>query len=398
MRRLALKRVASVIPGQSPPNENVVDLGGEGLPFLQGNAEFGPINPSPRLECDAAPKRAIRHDILLSVRAPVGALNIADRDYGIGRGLAAIRPVPGFANPRFLWWALVAAIPVLQSVATGSTYDAVTADDVGDVPLPMPDLAAQQAIADYLDAETARIDALIVVKRRVIDIAAGRFWELFLNRVEQSPTTLAPLRRALIRITDGPFGSAFASDDYSRDGAAVVRLGNIGFAEYRATEQAYIPLDLFGQFLTHRVRPGDLLIAGLGDDRNHAGRACVAPDLGPAMVKGKCFCARIDRRRARPEFLALLLSSRLGRDALGLEARGSTRTMINLELVKDVLVRLPQVDVQSSIVDEVSAARAASSHLCALLEDQVNLLMERRKSLITTAVTGALDVRGVAVA
>ena len=84
-----LKDISEVIMGQSPPgktyNEN-----GDGFAFLQGNAEFGDRYPQ-NIKYTTAPKKiAPKGSILISVRAPVGDLNIANQDYCIGRGLAAI--------------------------------------------------------------------------------------------------------------------------------------------------------------------------------------------------------------------------------------------------------------------------------------------------------------------
>src|SRR5262249_53523440 len=150
-----------------------------------------------------------------------------------------------------------------------------------------------------------------------------------------SPSVL-PFRRVLYSIIDGPFGSSFSSSDYVDDGAKVIRLGNIGFGEYRSADQASVSIDLYKRFESYAVRGGDLLIAGLGDARNHAGRACVSPDLGLAIVKGKCFRARVNPRIGDSRFFALLLSSPIGEAAM--EGRGSTRSMINLEIVKSALL------------------------------------------------------------
>ena len=85
-----LKFKETVIMGQSPDSESY-NYEYKGYPFLQGNAEFSDVHPNPSIWCDVANKYALRNDVLLSVRAPVGAINIADQKYGIGRGLCAIR-------------------------------------------------------------------------------------------------------------------------------------------------------------------------------------------------------------------------------------------------------------------------------------------------------------------
>ncbi len=94
MKPVRLKYRATVIAGQAPKGDTVLDMhdGMEGTPFIQGNAEFGDRYPTPRFLAAFPPKRAPRDSILLSVRAPVGALNISDQEIGIGRG--SLRSAP----------------------------------------------------------------------------------------------------------------------------------------------------------------------------------------------------------------------------------------------------------------------------------------------------------------
>ena len=86
-----LKYLDQTIMGQSPESADC-NKDRTGMPFLQGNADFFRLNPIPSVWCEHPNKLAEKDDILLSVRAPVGAVNIADQTYGIGRGLCAIRP------------------------------------------------------------------------------------------------------------------------------------------------------------------------------------------------------------------------------------------------------------------------------------------------------------------
>ena len=85
-----LKEIAEIIMGQSPKSE-FYNTNREGLPFFQGCSEFGELYPVPKKWCTKPLKIAYVDDILMSVRAPVGDLNIADRKCIIGRGLCAIR-------------------------------------------------------------------------------------------------------------------------------------------------------------------------------------------------------------------------------------------------------------------------------------------------------------------
>src|SRR2546428_5543708 len=96
-----LREIATVAMGQSPPGETY-NTSGIGLPFFQGKAEFTDSSPTTTKWCSAPTRIAETGDILLSVRAPVGPTNVADRRCCIGRGLAAIQAIKGLASTRYL--------------------------------------------------------------------------------------------------------------------------------------------------------------------------------------------------------------------------------------------------------------------------------------------------------
>ena len=103
--------IGKVIAGQSPPSDTYNDKA-DGLPFLQGNGDFTFKYPEPTLWCSAPSKTALKGDTLISVRAPVGEVNWADRDYAIGRGLRGGESEwmrPEFPLPRASTVALVFA-------------------------------------------------------------------------------------------------------------------------------------------------------------------------------------------------------------------------------------------------------------------------------------------------
>ena len=194
-----LKYAARIVAGQSPPSDKVVDYVYD-FPFLQGNAEFGPMRPSPRFACDEARKMSHPDDILLSVRAPVGAINIADQAYGIGRGLCAVQPSLDFAK-QFAYYLLVSTRSRLNESASGSTYDAVTASDIGDLPAILPPLPEQRAIADYLDRETARIDALVAKQERLIELLRAKRAALISQAVTCEDWPVVKLHRLISRVS-----------------------------------------------------------------------------------------------------------------------------------------------------------------------------------------------------
>ncbi|MCX7113036.1 MAG: restriction endonuclease subunit S [Proteobacteria bacterium] len=164
-----LKYAAELIMGQSPPSADC-NLDGNGLPFLQGCAEFGSKNPLPKLFCESAVKRVRKNDILMSVRAPVGDLNVADQEYGIGRGLCAIRGK--IIEQEFVFYLLSCGNTYFQSIATGTTYDAVTVAQIGRIIIPIPSSDDRIKIVKYIESETEAFEMLISKYQRELELLA----------------------------------------------------------------------------------------------------------------------------------------------------------------------------------------------------------------------------------
>jgi type I restriction enzyme, S subunit len=313
-----------------------------------------------------------------------------------GYHLALIRPRTDLVNPAYLSWALQSdfmreQFSVRASGVTryGLTYEAIQGTQVPVATSP----GGQQRIADFLDDQVTRIGEAISLRSDQRDSIANRQWNVFLSTLEESRCVVTPLRRLFKFLADGPFGSAFTSADYSKEGHPVVRLGNIGFAEFRNTDLVHVPQHVFRRFPRSHTHEGDLLIASLGDERNHAGRACLAPNsLDQGMVKGKCFIARVYETRVEPLFVATLLSSPLGAEIITQAGRGSTRQMINMEILREACVPVPSLVDQRRLVKAFTDANALTKEINSSNNLARSLLKERKAALITAAVTGEFDV------
>ena len=174
-QRVRLGDVAEVVMGQSPPGESVVEWDGEtlgigGLPFIQGNAEFGAKYPAPVKWCLQPYKTGIPGDILISVRAPVGETNRVATQLGIGRGLSAIRFDK--ATQAFGWHVLNHSKDALERVTQGSTFAAIGGGELRSLPILLPPLPEQRAIAAVLDSIADAIEgagAVIAATERLRD-------------------------------------------------------------------------------------------------------------------------------------------------------------------------------------------------------------------------------------
>jgi len=389
-----LKRVATIVAGQSPIADNVDPLT-DGLPFLQGNAEFGADKPYPVWECRSAPKHAKKGDVLVSVRAPVGAVTVADQDYGIGRGLNAVRAIN--IDSTYLRWLLLASSAYLNSIATGSTYAAITSSDLASVVVPVTPLDEQRQIAEYLDRETGKIDELITKQEQLVATLTERVTALWGNQIEllKAHHATVSIRRVVSSVVDGPFGSSLTSAHYSDEGARVIRLGNIGIFAFKDADEAYIPLEYASELSAHAVLAGDVVVAGLGDDKMPLGRAAVVPEtLGIALVKADCYRVR-PNRKVTAEYLAWALSSPQLREQFKVLSRGSTRQRLNTSVVREAMIPLPPRDEQSLVVVQFARAGEQIGQVVLKATKVVETLRERRAALISAAVTGKIDVRGL---
>jgi type I restriction enzyme S subunit len=142
-------KVSRIIMGQSPPS-SFYNTSNEGILFLQGNADFGEIYPNSSIYCTKPVKVAEEGDILLSVRAPVGELNISAFRCIIGRGLAAIRCKDKKTYSKYLYYYLKYNANRLRSLSSGSTFKAVGKDILAHFEISLPPLPEQQKIAEIL--------------------------------------------------------------------------------------------------------------------------------------------------------------------------------------------------------------------------------------------------------
>jgi len=177
-----LSSLATIIMGQSPPS-TTYNKEGEGLPFIQGKMEFGKMYPSPTTYTSRPLKIAEKGDVLMSVRAPVGDVNIAPYKLCIGRGLAAIRFNPKMANNLFYFYYLQSIKSRLESLGKGSTFKAITKKDLEELRIVYPPLNEQKGIANILLTIDNAIELYYREKERLLRLRRGLMSVLLTGRV-----------------------------------------------------------------------------------------------------------------------------------------------------------------------------------------------------------------------
>lgn len=182
--------LASINMGQSPDSE-FVNESQDGIPFLQGNAEFGNINPMELYWVTVPKKIAKQGDILISVRAPVGDMNLADKSYCIGRGLAALTITK--LDNEFGFYSLFQEKVQLDRLAQGSTFLAISKNDFGKLLIKYPkEIKEQQKIAKVLSTLDKTIESTAKLIDKEKNIKKGLMHDLLTNGIDKNNKIRTP--------------------------------------------------------------------------------------------------------------------------------------------------------------------------------------------------------------
>lgn len=395
-KEVTLETISTIEMGQSP-SSSTYNNQGVGLPFFQGKAEFGKIHPTATKWCSSPNKIANIGDILLSIRAPVGPINIADQKCAIGRGLAAIQAKPGI-EIGYIAYFLRNSEKILASMATGSTFPAVTGKVVRDLPILLPPANEQRRIADKLDRVLARVDAanehlsrvapLIKRFRQSVLSAAtsGRLTEDW--RGKKTNWNTATIGQVLADIR---YGTA-KKCSHDHKGTAVLRIPNIG--NHGRIELSNLKYAEFTQkeHESFALQPGDLLLIRSNGSVDLVGKTSVVDKASAGLLfAGYLMRLRIQEDIALPSYIQFALSSPEQRQRVESIARSTSGVNnINTEEVRSLPFLLPPIDEQSEIVRRVEKLFTFADRLEEHLSQAQAAVQKLTPALLAKAFRGEL--------
>ncbi len=323
---------------------------------------------------------------------PHGALGVSSNE-GIISPAYFVAHIGATAEPRFLHHLLRTRTYISEYERRGkymppSQFD-ISWEQFRSIPIALPPLDVQKAIADYLDAETARIDALVEKKRKMVDLAADRARTFISLATEESP--YIPVRHLTSLRTSGPRGWA---DRIAESGQPFIRSANLrrDSIEIRVDNLAFVGVSTTQEARRSAVCVGDVLVGITGANLGWVG--CVGADLAGGFVSQHVAILRPSN--IEPEWLAYSLYSFRAQDQLLGGQYGGTKQQLGLDDLAELRIGNPPRDEQLRRVDAIRRERMAVDQLTLSLEHQVRLLNERRQALISAAAMGHLEVPGVA--
>lgn len=278
--------------------------------------------------------------------------------------------------------------------------------DWANIPIIVPDLVTQRQIADFLDTETARIDALIEKKQRISDILMANRTDAVLQVFERfnapamqiTPETYATgirvdgwsVRRVKHVISFMTSGSRGWSDLIADDGELFLQSGNIGRSMEVVLDTAQrIQPQTGAEAKRTRLQPKDVLVCITGGRTGAVGYLDQISE--PAYINQHVCLLRARPALIEPKLLGHVLYSRIGQKQLDFFQYG-LKQGLGFSQVGEVRVPVPPRDLQNEILREIDQALMKIDRLLDRQSASIIKLREYRAALITDAVTGQIDV------
>ena len=333
--------------GQSPDSKTY-NTQGKGLPFYQGNADFGESHPITRVWCSAPVKVAEDGDILISVRAPIGAMNMAVERCCIGRGLAALTPIRNKCSKKFLYYALQSKVDSLIAQGTGSTFKAIGKKVLETTCIPAYSTIEQEQIAETI----GHIDNTIAARRNQLalldQLVKSRFIELF-GDPEKNPKGWPVVN--ITEIIGGKVSNGFFAkrEAYRDDGnVQVLGVANIVNRMYSNIESLPRTNATQADEAKYAVKYGDMLFCRSSLVAEGIGKASIVPKGAPHNVLFECHVIRLplDLQKCIPEFVQVLSTTDFFRRQIIAQSKTATMTTIGQDGILKSMIILPPIEQQ----------------------------------------------------
>ena len=362
MNYVMLKEVCAINMGQSPDSDSYNE-NGEGVPFFQGNADFGERYPVTRKWCTAPTKMAAAEDILISVRAPIGAMNYATEECCIGRGLAALTPNKTKVSPEFIFWLLKGKNEELNNKGTGSTFKAIGRKVLEETLVPDIDLEAQIECSKILEKVYSIIQNRKQELQKLDELVKARFVEMFGDPIQNPKGWDTPLIENLVAneknaLKAGPFGSALKKEYYVESGYKIYGQEQVISGDHTIGNY-YIDKEHYKTLANCAVQAGDVLISLVGT----YGKLLIIPDeFEPGIINPRLMKITFDKNKVNPLYFKFFFQSESLKRVLSENTHGGTMDILNLGIVRKISMPLPPLKLQNkfvSFVEQVDKSKIA---------------------------------------
>ena len=339
-----LKDLVDIQMGQSPDSK-FYNNDKIGLPFYQGKADFGRISPIPKIWCSKSKKEAKPNDILISVRAPVGDLNINNEQSCIGRGLAAIT-CKSDVDMMYLYYHLKYLKPQLRHISTGSTFESINRSQLEKLIIDYKPYLEQIKISNILQVVQRQIEVREKLLRLYDLLIKSRFDEFNKNNNNVKVLKLEVLCTSIVR---GPFGSALKVENFVKKSDTSVKVYEQSNAIQRsaAIGSRYISREHYESLRRFKCKPGDIIMSCSGT----IGKLFILPNDAEEGIINQALCKFTLGKELLPEVFLLYMDILIG----NIETKGSgIKNISAVKFIKNLEIPVPPIGIQSKLLFELN--------------------------------------------
>lgn len=414
-QRAQLRRVFRVVNGGTPTSEPEHWDGDIpwATPVDIGRANGGILDTTDRTLTELGLQNGSRlvpaGSLVISTRAPIGYVAQTSSELAFNQGCRGLVPQIS-VDIRYYRYQLQAVSEELASRGQGSTFAELSSEALAGVRIVVPPLREQRAVADYLDAETARIDALIAKKRKMIELIRERRMSLIrvgvsgrlattgehkpssLSWLDSVPVHWGEVKLSLVARLGSGHTPSRSRDDWWIEAERVIpwittgevsRLRSDRVEYIEETRESISPIGLENS--AAEIHPAGTVVLCRTASAGYSG--IMRYDMATSQDFATWTCGPL----LSPRFLLLCLRA-MRDDLLGRLATGSTHKTIYMPDIQSIRIPLPPREEQDRIVAAVWRQIDKDGKVEDLLTRQIELLAEHRQALITACVTGEIEV------
>lgn len=408
---LPLKRLATLTTGITPPTDDEMNYAEDGFPWIRPDDidELGRETRGSKFLSQSG-RKFVREvppfSSLVCCIGTIGKVGLIMTDAATNQQITAVSS--NFHN-KYIYYSLVAARAELESQATGNVLRILNTERLGRVMLPCPSRAEASAIASFLDRETVKIDTLVQEQQRLIDLLKEKRQAVISHAVTKGLDPSVPMRNSGIgwlgevpahwevrsiascstKITNGYVGPT--RDILVDEGVRYLQSLHIKNGMIVFDTPYFVAPTWSDEHGKSVLRRGDVLVVQTGD----IGQTAV---VGPEFEGCNCHALIIIspvHDVIMGEWLERVLRSEFGQHSLFSVQTGALHPHLNCGNVKLLRVPVPPKEEQRSIIQAIEELLRPLTDLLTDAEAAIALLQERRAALISAAVTGKIDVRGL---
>jgi type I restriction enzyme S subunit len=351
--------------------------------------------------------------------ATIGRLGILGIDATVNQACCVFDEPEQFDTKFFFYW-LWMRRDVLISLSVGGGQPNLSQDDLKQIRAPIPPVFEQHKIAEFLDYKTLQLDQLIEKKKILIEKLEEKRIAVVTRAVTMGIDKNVKLKPSAFdwladvpehwktnykfnflalskrnSFVNGPFGSDLLTSEIMNEGVPVIYSGDVKASGFKRKSNGYVTELKAKELDFCRADPGDFFMAKVGAP---PGEACVySYDEPSAIVTQDVVRAKLDESEVSAEYLCFLFNSLYGKYLMKLISVEATRGRFSLSDLKGVRLLIPPKDEQLKIVDYINEQIIARDKLRKLIEKEIDTLNEYRSAIITSAVTGKIDIRDIGI-